>query len=176
MDYNKVRQTIEDILKSRGLSYEATFIPQSQSVDPSREALNWKITIGRFVCDYSQGIGHIPAVYISGRGKLSVTNTRRTLDMDRAIKWVCETGKVPTISNGKPLPKPDLLDVVYCITLDANIFDYATFEDCAHDYGYHPDSRAAEKIYNKCLSQSLLFSSVVGRETVETFRELLQDY
>lgn len=46
---------------------------------------------------------------------------------------------------------PTARDVLYCLVSDALSWENArTFEDFAGEFGYSPDSRRAEKIYNAC--------------------------
>lgn len=42
--------------------------------------------------------------------------------------------------------------------------DEPTFEDWAADYGYDPDSRRAEAIYNACVAQSRQFDALMGAD------------
>lgn len=47
---------------------------------------------------------------------------------------------------------PTLSEVLDCLASDASDVENANgFEDWASDYGYDPDSRKAEKVYNQCV-------------------------
>ncbi len=61
------------------------------------------------------------------------------------------------------IENPKLADVLDCLASDASSIASATgFEDWARDLGYDPDSRNAEKIYNKVLAQKTKLEAFLG--------------
>lgn len=159
---------------SLNIDYKATFVPQSQSRNKGEKpCLNWRVTVGPVTTDYMQGIGHMPGYKF---------NQRRTLEVVEREQAASERGKYfPAAANwrggfeygGKPLPAPKLIDVLYSLVMDAGALDYDCFEDWASDYGYDPDSRAAEKIYNDCMAIALKLRRVID---LDAAREAFQDY
>jgi len=63
---------------------------------------------------------------------------------------------------GTAIPPPELIDVLYCLVLDASVLDFACFEDWADEYGYDTDSRKAERIYKDCLETGLKLRQILG--------------
>lgn len=52
---------------------------------------------------------------------------------------------------GAALGEPTAADVLSCLLSDMSSFDNArSFEEWASEFGYDPDSRAAEKVYKAC--------------------------
>ena len=81
----------------------------------------------------------------------------------------------------KPIPKsapimPDAIDVLYSLTMDSSVLEYATFEDWASEYGYDADSRSAESTYRACLEIALKLRAAIGDAGLETLRNAFQDY
>lgn len=71
---------------------------------------------------------------------------------------------------------PSLEDVMHCILLDADVLNYATFEDWAPDLGYDPDSRKAYEIYQACLKIGLRLNQAFSATELATLRTLFEDY
>lgn len=166
-------------LSAMGLSMEATFIPWSQSRnrEEPQKSLNWLVTLKReghrcITTDYMQGIGYIPGFPVQAK---------MTIFLDELLSRTCEAGTVYNYKTGKAasprkLPPPDITDVVYCLLLDSDVLNYVTFEEWAFDFGYNPDSREAEKIYQACLKIALQMKQMFSCQELEALRELFQDY
>ena len=71
---------------------------------------------------------------------------------------------------------PVLCDVMYSLTMDAEVLDCSTFEEWASDCGYDEDSRKAEAIYKACQDNAKQFAAMFGRSEREQLQELFQDY
>lgn len=71
--------------------------------------------------------------------------------------------------------QPDLVDVIYCLTSDANCVRYGqSFEDFASELGYDEDSRSAERTYNACRD---IWSSLIRiGVNLDELTDLFQDY
>lgn len=168
--------------------YVATFVPFSQSRNAKVKpriadlSVNWKIAIRTtgvswppLETDYMQGIGHLPAPLDAQAGNVY---------MAEAIRKACEHGVYPPraymLGAGnaccKPLPPPLLRDVLHCLVLDAEVLEYATFEDWAEDTGYDTDSRKAEEIYRTCLAIALKLRAMIGNRGLSALRTAFQDY
>jgi hypothetical protein len=70
---------------------------------------------------------------------------------------------------------PDSVDVVYSLLLDSEVLEAGDFETWAGEFGYDPDSRQAEQIYNACLKIALQFRKI-GESVISELREAYQDY
>jgi hypothetical protein len=170
-----------------GLTMEAAFVPFSQSrhAGDKMPSLNWKCTIKRngrdvLTCDYGQGAGHCPA------DKLRKTSPKQDscwpLRFDqlksRAIGLECETGRIHVIgfsghiAQKGAIPTPSIADVVASLARDADVLNYATYEEWGADLGYDPDSRKGEAIYRLCLSQSLAMRAAIGDEALSELSQL----
>lgn len=185
-----------------GLTYSASFVPQSLSRNAGEKAktLNWRIRIARggteLVTDYMQGIGHVP---------FYPQNMPRTLYLEglhKAIEGASETGKYPASgTEGKlrsplhehkhehgtrldvdpwyklvPLPAPDMEDVLHSLVLDASACRM-TFDEWCDEYGYDTDSRKAHAAYTQCADIGLkLVRMVGGADKFATLEELYSDF
>lgn len=177
---------IKALLDKYGLTVESVFIPWSQSRNREEKhpSLNWSVTLlmnGRKILttDYMAGMGHC-SFY-------SKVNPMRLLvwQMD-AIKLECETGfpvikaKIDSalrmaMQDKKNPILPDSLDVIHSLLLDSEVIEYSSFESWAGDFGYDPDSRKDEHIYNSCLKIALQFRQI-GESVISELREAYQDY
>jgi len=168
-----------------GVSYNAVFVPQSQSrnKDKKQPSLNWRVTIAkgnvRLETDYMQGCAHIPH-YSHAHAWNAV--------YDDAVREACETGKsriIPAKSaydaaQGdraapiyREIPAPEFADVLYCLVSDASVIDFPGFEEWAREYGYDTDSRKAEQMYRECLGTALKLRAIVD---LDEAREAFQGY
>lgn len=173
---------LDNYIESLGLSYNAVFIPQSQSRNKAEKhlSLNWKITIGKraqnvLTTDYMQGIAHIPNYH-----KIVGYGMRRTVAIEQFEKIASEQGKYAKSLDSsfmlEKLPAPKLKDVLHSLVMDSDVIDYASFEDWASNFGYDTDSREAERIYKACLDTALKLRNMIGSEAMEKLKVLFQDY
>jgi len=185
------KQALREYVDSLGLTYTATFQPRPQPRETVKHPqLHWLITLtnGKQSAQfpYSQGMGHIKGYHQSHK----TAYDKRQAEV--CYRLTCETGKLyrPSISGDFPAwatgtqPAPDLLDVLYCLVMDASVRHTATYEEWASNYGYDEDSRKGEAIYRACQKQTtdllrVLGGGTVGRnalERLEKLEELFQDY
>lgn len=178
-----VTADLDAVIASLGLTYSATFVPQSQSRNKKdkQPTLNWQVGIGKgnslLVTDYSQGIAHHP--------QYKQVNPR-VIHGDNILRSSSQTGKynprnLEASSNGtspgtKDIPAPLLRDVLYCLVTDADVLNYSDFEEWAMNFGYEADSRAAERTYRDCLKIALQLQAMLGRDTLAKLQEAFQDY
>lgn len=179
-DYIELDAFIAELIAD-GLTYKATFVPQSASRNSGEKqpTLNWRIALvnkkdTRFDTDYTQGIGNMPGkkpVFQDGR----VDQYKQRLREQEAS----ETGFY-TDANGynrKRLPAPELRGVLYSLVLDSkSLEDACGFEDWANDLGYDIDSRKAEKAYEACKKIAFDLRQLLGRSNINRLAELFQDY
>lgn len=172
-------------LIANGVSYNAVFVPQSQSrnKDAKEPSLNWRVTIAkgnvRIETDYMQGCAHVPHYAHA---------FARNVTYDAAVREACETGKSRIIPHKnaydaaqggraaptyREIPTPDFADVLYCLVWDASAIDFPGFEEWAREYGFDTDSRKAEQIYRACLDTALKLRAIVD---LDEAREVFQDY
>ncbi|MHA6860362.1 hypothetical protein [Ralstonia pseudosolanacearum] len=188
MEYkNKdVRQEFEQIAKGLGLKIETQFVPFSisRNAESEHKSLNWKVTLSsirnKMTFDYSKGIGHLPypSVFQLSRHQRSVVN--------QAIDSAVETGIARKIARGamaftimpgkEEFPTPNLQEVLYSLVQDADVMNYLTYEQWSSDFGYDPDSRKGEKVYEECRTQaSKLIDVVGGGDKIQNLRDILQE-
>lgn len=172
---------------NKGLTIESEFVPFSKSCNKDNKdmSLNWRVTLvynGQKILttDYSAGIGHCPS-YKQGQ--------RMTIDYHELIKYECEKGKpagyfsdslnqvMPPINEKKRKEeiKPDSANVLYSLLMDSEVLNFSSFESWADEFGYNPDSKKDEKIYDECLKIALSFRQL-GESTIEELKEVFQDY
>ena len=173
----EARAAIDVLLAREGITMTAAFVPQSLSRHSAEKdrTLNWRITFSNaaskasFAIDYSQGIGHIPAML----GK--------SYPMERQANeyQASQEGRYQVRANAsyqtKPLPPPTAADLLHCLVLDASCAEN-TFEEWCSELGYDTDSRKAEEIYNQCRKQTRDAMRVLGSKLLADAGTLLQDY
>lgn len=170
----------QEQIANMGLEIKSEFIPwsRSRSKQYGREPnLNWKVTVilhGKEILttDFLSGQGYCPSYRQNGNRQL--------------IEWECENGKHGWYKNpGSPNPSakrpvkhilPNICDVLHCLILDAEVLEYPAFEEWAKDIGYDTDSRKAEEVYKRCLTNSLRFFDELGRENFDKLRDILKDH
>jgi len=155
-----------------GLTVESVFVPWSKSRNKGDKlpSLNWVVSLkrnGRLVWagDYSAGCGHCPSKEEPAR--------RWECENGRQAKFVCD----PFVYRGTgPELKPDAIDVIYSLVMDADALDAGGFEEWAGALGYDVDSRKAEKVYNACIDIGLKLRRHLGEGGIAKLREAFQDY
>ena len=150
--------------------YSAEFVPQSKSrhAKAGMRTLNWRITFGTLVTDYSQGIGHMPDY-----GPRVVANQSKAREYEASEKGVYYPASDLSLWRAKKLPAPALVDVLYSLVMDASVLDYDTFADWASDFGYDSDSIKAKKIYKACRKIAVKLNRLID---LDAAREAFQDY
>lgn len=184
------KQALRDYVDSLGLTYTATFQPRPQPRETVKHPqMHWLITLtnGKQSAQfpYSQGLGHV-----KGYQQVHKSSYDRRCAED-AYRKTCETGKLYRASatvgfwpTNQTQPAPDLLNMLYCLVMDASVRHASQYEEWASDYGYDADSRKGEEIYRACQKQTtdllrVLGGGAVGRnalERLEKLEELFQDY
>lgn len=182
------RAAIAATLESLKLTVESRFVPFSQSRNKAEKhkSLNWIVTVkrnGRDVLstDYSAGVAHCPSygVKVSPHWNRPAKYWR-----DEIVDFETESGFKArgftswggfTADKTKPI-KPDPVDVLYSLTMDSGVLDYAGFEDWASEYGYDTDSRQAENVYHACLEIALKLRADIGEAGLETLKTAYQDF
>lgn len=154
-----------------GLTIESEFVPWSKSKRAAEPepSLNWRVTLKRggrpvLTTDYSAGQAHCPSYVWKQAG-----------DIDGAVlvRRECETGRNAGLGW---LLLPDLADVLACLATDAEVLDFASFEEWADAVGYDSDSRKAEAIYRACLEMALKLRQGLGEDGLQRLREAAEDY
>lgn len=178
-DYAAIKSQIASILADAGIA--ATFKHVPTTYDPRSKEwqhIAWSVEFssprGKFRTSYNQGIGHLPKSMQPPFGK------GMTVEQVERIRYSLSTGKLPGSFSGamlgnKPLPRPEVADVVGALISDASAADYATFEDWAADMGSDPDSREAEKTFNLCRNTALNLNRVFGPLVVEQLKPLTSE-
>ena len=179
----ETKTQLEEYVNSLGLTYMATFQPKPQPADKVKNPqLHWLISLSKgkrtLETPYSQGMGHVQGY----RQNFKTPYDKRVAE--EQYRYTCETGKLSYYSesagnwypSNKMQPTPKLLDVLYCLVMDASVLDYSSYEEWAPELGYDIDSRKGEQVYKDCIKQSLALKNLIGHEALEKLRELYQDY
>ncbi|MCA8487253.1 hypothetical protein LGM85_25260 [Burkholderia multivorans] len=183
---NNLQQEFDEIARRLDLKIETQFVPFSisRNADAKHKSLNWKITLSsirnKMTFDYCKGVGHLP--YPS---ELQLSKHQRAV-VDQAIDAAVETGVARKIARGamaftimpgkEEFPAPTLQEVLHALTEDTLVMHYLTYEEWAADFGYDPDSRKGEKVYEECRLQVSKLSDVLGDpDKIENLRGILQD-
>lgn len=184
-----VTPVLNGIAARHGITMLAEFVPFSRSRHAKPAAgekpflsLNWRIRISRnsnprleLATDYAQGSGHAPA---SSR-KAPTPYDRRV--RDAAVAEECETGRRVAFYASdkwqvtrKPVPTPELGDVLHSLLLDSDVLHSGGFEDWASEYGMDTDSRSAEASYRATLENSLRLRQILGDRLLSEMRLVSQ--
>ena len=83
-------------------------------------------------------------------------------------------GRWHTTKYGMP-KKPNSADVLYCVILDADAWNYNFYSWC-DNYGYAVDSMEALKTYTACLENAKKLRNIFTIDQLAELKELLQDY
>lgn len=174
------------------LRVKAEFIPFSQSRNANTDfkSLNWRVTLQTcpthpvageihwrdvLTTEYSAGTGHCPGdkLKLGKYEKRSVIAAE--IETGRAHTWPNWAQSARAIVPASPI-MPDAANVVYSLIMDAEVIDYAGFEDWAANFGYDTDSRKGEQIYRDCLEIGLKLRAIIGDAKLSALREEFQDF
>ena len=188
MEYEKkdVQKEFDELVKRLDLKMTTQFVPFSisRNADSNQKSLNWKVTLSsirnKMTFDYSKGVGHLPYP-----NELHLTKHQKSV-VNQAVDSAVETGVARKIARGamaftllhskEEFPTPTLQEVLYSLTQDADVTNYLVYEHWADEFGYDPDSRKSEKIYEECRLQASKLSDVLGgMDKVQNLREILQE-
>lgn len=153
--------------------------------------------------DYMQGIGHVPG-YAHAYGGFKTPYETRQLNAEQnrasmlgtypAVKQGQKEKDGKLVTNWVPaqpkhykqnvfvnivrirLPVPSVAAVLNSLILDADVVNYACFEDWADSFGYDKDNRSAERIYGACKQSAAELYRVFTRTQREFLANALQDY
>lgn len=164
--------TFAELMQSYGASFRAMFVPQkfSRNANSPHKSLNWRCVIERkgkrYVTDYMQGVGHIPA-------PTHKTNHLRQWSVGEQEMMASNEGKYYATNSTfitASLPVPKFFDVFQSLMMDASTAN-DTFPDWCDNLGYDSDSREAERIYNECLKVNMALQDMftyVERQALDT--------
>ena len=165
---SEAKERAQAVVAELGLTVESVFVPWSESRNKGEKlpSLNWVVSLKRngalvWAGAYSAGCGHCPS------------------KEEPARRWECENGRKASAVRGRgtgPELKPDAIDVLYSLVMDADALDAGGFEEWAGDLGYDVDSRKAEKTYNACIGIGLKLRRHLGEGGIVKLREAFQDY
>jgi hypothetical protein len=65
------------------------------------------------------------------------------------------------------LNPPSFWEVLHCLLMDISGIEELTFDEWCADLGYNPDSRTAEKLFNRCRDTLPLVRRLLGRDFAE---------
>ncbi len=182
------QENFEKFILDNKISITHKFVPFSisRNSEEKDKTLNWKVTIksphGQFTCDYQKGVGHLP--YPSTH--MGNLNGYQKKVINEAIESAVETGVARKLSikgadvnigiGNAPFPNPTLQEVLYSLTLDADVKNYLSFDSWAREYGYDTDSRKGEKIYKECQKITESLSKVLhGADKIDLVRNLIDE-
>jgi hypothetical protein len=137
------------------------------------------------ITPYRLGVGHVraedwgAALRHEWRLSASTATIARTLkarpgaQLADKLAWARAAAEVA----GLRKIAPTLPDVLHSLLLDgAAQFDNLTFEDWAGEYGYDPDSRKAEAIFDTCVEIGRKLAQGIPGGELETLKEILADH
>lgn len=178
-------------LDAAHLSITSTFVPWHvsrnvvyrngiPSTDPTDWSLNWRVTMwktGRpepiLTTDWMAGIGHAPGYK---NHDVRAVGRRYSLAHAAILHHEVTTGRTyKNAFTSGGIIEIDRESVCASLFLDAAVVDYLTMETWADDFGYDPDSRKAEKIYNNCRDLAARMLTVIDRPTFDRLRSLAVD-
>ena len=175
------------ILEQNNIETKCEFVPfsRSRNSENAHKSLNWKATLlinGKEVLttDYMQGVGHAPHYknpikFKSGRTDAFMQRQAEEIECEKG--FIAQRGMGKTMfSSKKRLPKPTTKEIVYSLVMDADVLDFASFEDWADCMGYDNDSILVKKIYDDCMSIALKIRAYFGDALMSELKEFYHDY
>ncbi|WP_334023215.1 hypothetical protein [Burkholderia gladioli] len=188
MEYEEkdVQKEFDELVKRLDLKMTTQFVPFSisRNADSNQKSLNWKVTLSsirnKMTFDYSKGVGHLPYP-----NEFQLAKHQKSV-INQAIDSAVETGVARKIARGamaftllhskEEFPTPTLQEVLYSLTQDSEVMNHLVYEHWADEFGYDPDSRKGEKIYEECRLQASKLSDVLGgMDKVQNLRGILQE-
>jgi hypothetical protein len=159
-------ETTIEILNTLGVTIDATFIPHDTPAGET-PTLRWRLSVRRngrefHATDYSAGCAHAPEY-------------KKAKALTAAVKAECETGILYGDRLGRPVPPPPVADVVHSLLMDASGTD-DRFEDWAANYGFDPDSRTAERMFNACRDTAAALRRTFTADELTALETAFVDY
>lgn len=160
-----------DILDTLGITIDAAYLPHKTPAG-EQPRLRWRVSVRRnglefHSTEYSAGCAHAPE-YKKGGGHYGRGVTA-------AVVAECETGTIYWDRLGRPVPPPDVADVVHCLLMDASGTD-ERFEEWAANLGYDPDSRKAEAVFNSCRDVAAALRRTFTAQELDSLETAFIDY
>lgn len=146
-DLNTARNQIDAMLDARKIKFSAQLVGPTKRDNWECDA--WRVSFGNFSTDYYTG---------TGRRKLP-----------NGFKKDNPLGIKP-----KPVA-PCAADVLYSLMIDAEACDQS-YQDWCDNFGYDSDSIKALNTYRACEEIGRNLRKVFDHATLESFRNILQDY
>jgi hypothetical protein len=174
-------RTIQDFINLHGITMTATFLSvqtESQGKDDSGKPRRW--TYFAWAVSLRQGTNQLDTTYRMGLANCKPSKAYQTnaiavpfFDLPANIRQ--KAGDDPTHTKAMVIPTPpDVASVLDSLRSDAECYENArSFEDFANDFGYDPDSRKAEAIFNACAKISKDLRNLLGGW--ELFNDLLNN-
>lgn len=188
------------MINTLGITVSSTYRAGHDVPDPRKGQLLWDITVafrGREVLRtvFMAGVAHCPAYrkYVQRAEGKGVS----TYDAWRVVAAELVTGVehryAPRAGMHDPKPiytgegtgyaarrtvpiKPCTADVVACLCGDAEVLDYASFSDWAHEMGLSDDSIKARDTYDVCMRHALALRSALGGAMFDQLRAAAAEY
>lgn len=171
--------TYDQLVEKYSLTFDSVFVPfsVSRNKDLSWKSLNWIVKVkskgAEFLsCDYSSGVAHCPSYNWSDKYLREV-----------AIELEIESGRPSRKGYGdkvftakKPFIQPNFKDILYSLTMDSDVLNYADFKDWAESLGYNSDSIKVKEIYDSCLETTLKLRAHLGESFLSDAAIVFEDY
>ena len=186
-DYDAIRRDVAEYLNNHGVTVAVDYVPPDRrdSADVFRwknqRFLMWRLTFSRGTAratfDYRAAEGHCPAYNLP----VAVGGNRGSIYRSELIAAEIATGRTWRQLDGNhgkasgAAILPDVAAVVKCLLDDAAAYG-ETFENWAADYGYDPDSRSAEKLYQECLEAARKLGRVFSPTEQDELRTMLEQF
>lgn len=163
------KEQIEKRLTDLGFSATATLVRDEFNPRKLTGSSVWAVTV---ICnghshsiEYTAGCAH--RRYYSGRRLGKVVK----LPYGRKMT----NHEIGQLKQTVPI-KPDVVDIVSALVVDAGCVSYHRFEDFCAEFGWDTDSRRAEKCYNACRDTRDALIRMVGSDGLDDLLELFRDY
>ena len=181
------KEKLDSFIKENNLSLTTKFVPFSisRNAEEDHKTLNWKVTLTngkqKLTVDYQKGIAHLPypqTTYLKPYQKKVIEKIIDESVESGIAKQVVLTENDVNVGFKKVIfPTPDLPEILQCLVNDSNVKDYVSFEEWAPEFGYDPDSRKAEKVYNECKKITGEFLKIIGGvDKIDYLQEVLSEY
>lgn len=125
-----------------------------------------------FSTRYKLGVGHVKW---TGKGlpeRVQVfVNSRQKNPHVQFVDKLAEAQAAAYLANEQKV-RPEAFEVLACVCAESHEARENSFEDWAENFGWNTDSRKAERMHRQLSDQWHTLAALIGRENVQKFAEL----
>lgn len=160
---NEQDRKVAELLREKCIRFSVSFVGNNAD-DPDWSHDLWRVVIGENApIDFKTGIG------LRVKGKVNTSPLRALYGIQRgAIVTIDQWNKISAVM-------PTQASILYCLLSDAEANE-TSYNDWCDMLGFDSDSFTAFRTYQQCCEIGQNLRKVFNHETMQTLREILEDY